>query len=139
MSLQEKRQYFLYLLILFIVAGILLIWIVFRNNRSSPTPGITIHPQDNQWFLNIQQQHVIPLFDTVVTNIDKLQQFSNDYSIKYRTSIDIQKISSYGSDTPRDGTGVNYKAFLLMEKYLSLYRGEAINNIYKNNYMKENG
>jgi hypothetical protein len=106
----------------------LLTWIVYRNHWtriSSTKPDITIHRVDNQPFLD-KQQSVIPLFDTIVKKIEQLQQ-SDDYSIVDGTTIDIQKIKSSASDTPRDGSGSNYQAFLLMEKYLSSYRGEAIN------------
>ena len=124
---REKRQHFFYLMILFIIAATLMIWVVFRNN------WISIHgregeevfdPQEDQRFIE-NQQKLIPMFDTVVANIGRLEKSDDDFKIKNMISSDIENIRNQARYMSSGEAGKYYQVFNQMTEYLNYYKGEA--------------
>lgn len=125
---KEKRQGFLYVLLLFVIAGIVLISIVIYRN-SGYLSGLSKEDGQHHSIPTIaeQQKKIAANFDSVVTNLDRAALDPDRYLFNNETIIhDMQRIHDGMLDAREsDSTGIAYHCYLQMERFLVLYKEES--------------
>lgn len=94
---REKRQYFLYLIILFSIVVSGLTWIIFRKNHN---PFITISKLDadflaNQKYFLDKQKEVLPLCDSIFSKISTLKNMPSTIFIETDIKNEINTVNSF--------------------------------------------
>ncbi len=134
LSRREKRHYFLYLLILFLIVLSLLIWIIFRKS-SKVVFGISQSYQAYQVkdreFLVVQNEGV-PFYDTICSRIKALQTSPPSAIAETDLKSQINILNSYYENLPaKDPRFINFHQMALFAKLyfedMLVYRKKAEN------------
>ena len=128
-SPKEKRQSFLYVLILFSVSAIILICVIISRN-SSYLSGLSKESSGfsgNTPAIVAQQKKIAASFDSVLANIDRSRQDPDQYPFSNETIIhDMQSIHNAELDAREsDSSGIPYRCYVQMERFLVLYKEES--------------
>jgi hypothetical protein len=126
---KEKRHSLLYLILLFVTASTLLIWIMFRNsdvfasNHSSVDDAYFIQ---NKEFVAKQNQ-AVSLYDTMFTRITALKNIPSSASAESDIMYGINTLNSYNENLPtKDPRFINFHQMAL---FLKLYYEDMM--VYK--------
>ncbi|WP_131535984.1 type VI secretion system TssO [Pedobacter nototheniae] len=115
----EKRHYFIYLVIMFVVITGILMALIFRK---SPNPFSTASYSDvsfinqEQFFLE-KQKEAVPLYDSVLVKIEGLQNVPTNLVLEIDIKNQINTLNSYYENlSNRDPRFIGFKQMAVFEK-----------------------
>ncbi|WP_443939955.1 type VI secretion system TssO [Pedobacter sp. MW01-1-1] len=115
----EKRHYFIYLILLFLVVMTILVVLIFRKN---PNPFASVNYADlsfveqEGYFLK-KQKEVVPMYDSVFVKIEGMQNTPSNLVLEIDIKNQINNLHAYYDDSHnRDPRFMGFKQMALFEK-----------------------
>jgi hypothetical protein len=121
LSLKEKRQYLLYLALLYVVAIVILIWVIFRNS-SNPFESVSIIESaylKRAREFDEKKKYALELFDSTFESITALQNAPMNVVIEADIKSQLKELNDLSNRTGLHDT--RFVSFGQMALFLTNY------------------
>lgn len=120
-SRKERREYFVYLILLFTIVSTLLIWVVFRNsnifNGGSSAMEAACLSKDREFIT--KQNDALPLYDTLFKRITELKGTPQNAIMETDIRNGINTLNNYYENLPTKD--IRFVSFHQLALFLKLY------------------
>ncbi|MFT3936524.1 MAG: type VI secretion system TssO [Chitinophagaceae bacterium] len=123
---RERRQEFLYLLLLFLLLSTAIVWVIFRNsgNLIAPVSNLeSAYMQQSKEF-EARQADALPLYDTLFARITAYQNMPGNQIMESDITTNINTLNSLNENLSTKDA--RFVSFHQMAVYLKLYYEDVL-------------